>query len=44
MDQKERMIDDNFLHQIQRIFGYLDQTSRVDFVPYAFCQAYKPFG
>lgn len=23
LDSKERMVDDNILHQIQRIFGYL---------------------
>lgn len=23
VDSKERKVDDNFLHQIQRIFGYL---------------------
>ena len=23
LDPKERKVDDNFLHQIQRIFGYL---------------------
>ena len=44
LDAKERMVDDNFLHRVQRIFAYLDRTSRLDFVPYALCQAYKPFG
>lgn len=44
LDSKERMVDDNILHQIQRIFGYLDKTTRLDFVPSAFCVAYKPFG
>lgn len=44
MDSKDRPVDDNILHQIQRIFGYLERTTRVDFVPNAFCVAYKPFG
>lgn len=37
-------MDDNFLHQIQRIFAYLEKTTRQDFSPSAFCIAYKPFG
>lgn len=44
LDSKERMVDDNFLHQVQRIFGYLENTTRLDFIPSAFCIAYKPFG
>ena len=44
MDSKEKMVDDNFLHQIQRIFGYLEHTTRIDYVPSAFCVAYKTFG
>lgn len=39
-----RMVDDNFLHQIQKIFAYLDKTNRIDYVPKDFCYAYKPFG
>ena len=41
---KEKEVDDNFLHQIQRIFAYLQETTRVDFVPFGFCIAYKPYG
>lgn len=44
LDNKERMVDDNFLHQIQKIFGFLEHTTRIDYVPSAFCVAYKPFG
>jgi ubiquitin carboxyl-terminal hydrolase 34 len=44
LDPKENLVDDNFLHQIQRIFGYLENTTRLDFIPSAFCVAYKPFG
>jgi len=39
-----REVDDNFLHQVQRIFSYLELTNRIDFVPKDFCVAYKPFG
>ena len=42
-DQK-RIVDDNFLHQIQKIFAYLEKTNRIDFAPRDFCVAYKPFG
>ena len=44
VDSKGNPVDDNFLHQIQRIFGYLERTTRLDFIPSAFCVAYKPFG
>jgi ubiquitin carboxyl-terminal hydrolase 34 len=44
VDPKGNPVDDNFLHQIQRIFGYLERTTRLDFIPSAFCVAYKPFG
>lgn len=39
-----RNVDDNFLHQLQKIFAYLESTSRIDFAPRDFCVAYKPFG
>ncbi len=38
------MYDDNILHQVQRIFAYLDLSTRADYVPAGFCLAYKPFG
>lgn len=44
LDNKDNRVDDNFLHQLQRIFGFLERTTRIDFVPSAFCIAYKPFG
>ena len=40
----QRTVDDNLLHQIQRIFAYLEKTNRIDFTPKDFCVAYKPFG
>lgn len=39
-----RDVDDNFLHQVQRIFAYLQNSNRIDYVPADFCVAYKPFG
>ena len=41
---KQKLYDDNILHQLQRIFAFLEMTSRADYVPTAFCLAYKPFG
>lgn len=41
---KQKLYDDNILHQLQRIFAYLEMTSRADYVPTGFCLAYKPFG
>lgn len=41
---KEKLYDDNILHQFQKIFAYLELTSRADYVPNGFCLAYKPFG
>ena len=32
------------MHQVQRIFAYLEKTTRIDFSPRDFCVAYKPFG
>lgn len=43
-EHKEKLVDDNLLHQFQKIFGYLEHTQRLDFVPFGFCFAYKPFG
>lgn len=37
-------MDDNILHQLQRIFANLENTNRIDFAPRDFCVAYKPFG
>jgi len=44
VDPKGNPVDDNILHQTQRTFGYLERTTRLDFIPTAFCVAYKPFG
>ena len=34
-------IDDNLIHQMQRVFGYLMNSTRKDFVPSAFCYSLK---
>ena len=39
-----RIVDDNLLHQTQKIFAHLENTTRIDYVPKDFCAAYKPFG
>jgi hypothetical protein len=44
VDYKGKLIDDNILHQVQKIFGYLEFTTRIDYIPYDFCFAYKYFG
>lgn len=36
-------IDDNLLHQLQRIFGFLEATDRQAYIPGAFCYAFKDF-
>ena len=37
------MIDDNVLHQIQKMFGILELTDRQDYNPYDFCFSFKDF-
>ena len=44
VDAKGERVDDNFLHQVQRIFGYLDKTTRFDFGLSAFCANSHLFG
>ena len=40
-DYKGRTIDDNVLHQIQRLFGHLELSERVDYNPIEFCFSFK---
>ena len=35
------MIDDNVLHQLQKMLGFLELTERQDFNPFDFCFACK---
>jgi len=37
------MIDDNVLHQLQQMFGFLELTDRRDYNPHEFCFAFKDF-
>ena len=34
-------IDDNILHQVQRLFSFLDYSCRQDYNPQGFCYAFK---
>lgn len=36
-------IDDNILHQLQRMYGFLELTDRQAYDPAPFCFAYKDF-
>ena len=37
------MIDDNVLHQLQKMFGFLELSDRQDYNPHEFCFAFKDF-
>ena len=39
----EELFDDNILHQMQRMFSFLEVTDRVEYNPHAFCFAFKDF-
>jgi len=34
-------VDDNSLHQVQRLFSYLDYSMRMDYNPFGFCYSFK---
>ena len=36
-------IDDNVLHQVQRMFSFLELSQRQDYNPYGFCYSFKDF-
>lgn len=40
---KEKMHDDNVLHQLQEMFGFLELSDRLDYEPHGFCFAFKDF-
>eukprot|EP00117_Sycon_ciliatum_P000144 scpid6533/ scgid6329/ Ubiquitin carboxyl-terminal hydrolase 34; Deubiquitinating enzyme 34; Ubiquitin thioesterase 34; Ubiquitin-specific-processing protease 34 len=40
-DYKGRTIDDNLMHQLQKMFGHLELSERVDYNPIEFCYSYK---
>jgi hypothetical protein len=37
---KGRLIDDNVLHQLQRMYAFLELSERQDYNPYMFCFSY----
>lgn len=39
----DKKVDDNILHQLRRMFCYLQSTTRLDFAPYDFCFSFKGF-
>jgi ubiquitin carboxyl-terminal hydrolase 34 len=42
-DGMEVMIDDNIIHQFQKLFAYLDYSDRPDYNPFRFCFAFKDY-
>jgi ubiquitin carboxyl-terminal hydrolase 34 len=40
-EYKGTMIDDNLLHQLHRLFGYLELSDRADYNPLDFCFSFK---
>ena len=40
-DQDGNIVDDNLLHQIQQMFGFLELSDRQDYSPHEFCFAFK---
>ena len=41
VEYKGRTIDDNVLHQLQRLFGHLELSEKVDYNPFEFCFSFK---
>jgi ubiquitin C-terminal hydrolase len=41
VEHRNRKVDDNLLHQFQKMMAYLDVSDRKDFNPVEFCFAYK---
>lgn len=44
LEHKGRVVDDNILHQLQKIFAFLELSSRLSYSPDDFCVAYKLYG
>ena len=40
-ENKGRIIDDNILHQLQRLFGHLELSKQVEYNPIEFCFSFK---
>ena len=43
MEYKGHKIDDNVLHQLQKIMAHLELSERTDYNPFEFCFAFKDF-
>ena len=44
-EKSNYMVDDNILHQFQKMFAFLQLSDRVDYNPFEFCFSFKdPFG
>ena len=41
VEYKKRVVDDNVLHQLQKMLGFMELTERQDFNPFDFCFACK---
>ena len=37
------LVDDNVIHQFQKMFAYLDFSDRPDYNPFRFCFSFKDF-
>lgn len=42
-EYKNRRIDDNVLHQFQKMFTFLELSERIDYNPVEFCYSFKDF-
>jgi len=43
VEYKGNTIDDNVLHQLQKLMAHLELSERSDYNPYEFCFAFKDF-
>ncbi len=42
-DYKGQKVDDNVMHQLQKLMAHLELSERTDFNPFEFCFAFKDF-
>lgn len=42
-EYKGKKIDDNVLHQMQKLFAHLEVSDRTDYNPFEFCFSFKDF-
>jgi|JI61114C2RNA_FD_contig_121_24563_length_4631_multi_2_in_0_out_0_3 ubiquitin carboxyl-terminal hydrolase 34 len=43
VEKDGRQVDDNLLHQLQRLFSFLTKTERMDYNPQDFCYSWKGY-